>query len=305
MSAFDSDAPLCARSAGSVELVISGNTKNLGDGFIVRRSLPAPERMTVGPFIFFDEMGPAEFSSGQGMNVRPHPHIGLATVTYLFAGEIMHRDSLGFEQPIEPGAINLMTAGKGIVHSERTRPDLLESGQYLHGIQTWMALPDALQEIDPAFVHYPSSALPQIAEGGVRTTVIIGSAYGHRSPVEVHADTLYLEQRCESGATSTLPDNVAERAIYVVGGSVQIAETKIEQGSLAIIANGPASFEAIEEAHVMVIGGEPFGQRHVKWNFVHASRERIDAAARIWTNGGFDRIESDEEFIPLPDDFFD
>ena len=303
MSLLEAIDPKCASSSGDIELTVSAKAKDLG-GFTVRRVLPSPQRMTVGPFIFFDEMGPARFPPGEGMTVRPHPHIGLATVTYLFAGKIMHRDSLGFEQPIEPGAINLMTAGRGIVHSERTPPELLASGQFLHGIQTWMALPEELQEIDPAFVHYAADALPVHEAAGVRSTLIIGDAFGLRSPVAVHASTLYLEQHYGPGSEAALPHTAQERAVYVVSGKLIIDEHAIEAGTLAVLKPGSIRIRADEQSHAMVVGGEPIGSRQVRWNFVHTSEERIEAAAKHWATGGFERISGDDEFIPLPEDFF-
>jgi hypothetical protein len=303
MSAFEASAPQCSEATGGVDLKVSANAKDLG-GFTVRRVLPSPQRMSVGPFVFFDEMGPAQFPPGEGMTVRPHPHIGLATVTYLFAGTIMHRDSLGFAQPIEPGAINLMTAGRGIVHSERTPPELLESGQFLHGIQTWMALPADRQEIEPAFVHYPADDLPVYESSGVRSTLIIGEALGLRSPVSVAAQTLYMEQRYAPGSSAVLPEAAEERGVYVVGGRISIDGVVTEPGTLAVLRAGASRIEAIEQSHVMVIGGESIGERHLQWNFVHTSQERIDAAANDWLEGRFTSIAGDDEFIPLPKDFF-
>jgi len=303
MSAFDANAPRCEDASTSIELTVSAKAKDLG-GFTVRRVLPSPQRMSVGPFIFFDEMGPAQFPPGQGMTVRPHPHIGLATVTFLFAGTIMHRDSLDFEQPIEPGAINLMTAGRGIVHSERTPPELLESGQFLHGIQTWMALPDGLQEIDPAFVHYPADTLPVNESAGVRSTVIIGEAYELRSPVSVHARTLYVEQQYAQDSEALVPETAEERGIYVVAGRLSVDGVELERGTLAILRPGVVRVTAIERSHAMIVGGEPIGERHLRWNFVHTSDARIDAAGTDWLEGRFTSVRGDPEFIPLPEDFF-
>ncbi|HMB73431.1 MAG TPA: pirin family protein, partial [Gammaproteobacteria bacterium] len=252
-----------------------------------------------------DEMGPAQFPPGEGMNVRPHPHIGLATVTFLFSGTIMHRDSLGCAQPIEPGAVNLMTAGRGIVHSERTPPQLLESGQFLHGIQTWMVLPDEEQEIEPAFVHYRADSLPQHEEDDVRSTVIIGEAFNLRSPVEVRLQTLYLEQRYAAGGRCRLPETAEQRGVYVVSGRLEIDGSHIEAGTLAVLGPGHVSATAAEPCHVMIVGGEPVSARHVKWNFVHSSRQRIDSAAKDWIEGRFAAVPDDTEFIPLPEDFFE
>lgn len=301
MTVFATTEPLCSAREGAVELVISPRNRDLG-GFNVRRVLPSPDRKTVGPFIFFDEMGPAQFAPGTGINVRPHPHIGLATVTFLFEGQILHRDSLGYVQPIEPGAINLMTAGRGIVHSERTAPELERDGQSLHGIQTWMALPEDKQEIDPAFVHYPAEDLPTLVEGGCATTVIIGSAYGLTSPVEVHAETIYADHRLDAGAQIKLPSETVERAIYVVSGSVAIDECDLDRGTMGILSSGSAAMTAREQSHVMLIGGAPIGNRHIWWNFVHSSRNRIESAKKQWANGAFQTVPGDDEFIPLPED---
>ena len=303
MTRHEANAPNHTSPGSNVELVVRAKAKDLG-GFTVRRVLPAPEHMTVGPFIFFDEMGPANFPAGEGMNVRPHPHIGLSTVTYLFAGTIMHRDSLGYSMPIEPGAINLMTAGRGIVHSERTPPELMRSGQFLHGIQTWMALPESQQEIDPAFEHVPADELPKHEAGGVRSTVIIGAAFGLTSPVSVHAKTLYVEQHLPAGSQSMLPDTAEERGIYVVSGRLLVDGQTIEPGELAVISPGPVQLAATEDSHAMIVGGEPIGQRSLKWNFVHASAERIQQAGQDWVDGNFAGIAGDPEFIPLPEDFF-
>lgn len=299
MSRLEALEPVCTASSGGVELVIAPRTRDLG-GFEVRRVLPASERRTVGPFIFFDEMGPARFPPGQGINVRPHPHIGLATVTFLFAGEILHRDSLGYVQPIRPGAINLMTAGRGIVHSERTAPELERAGQGLHGIQTWMALPDGAEEIDPAFVHYPAERLPTLAADGVSTTVIIGAAYGAVSPVAVHAETLYAEQRYGAGASAALPA-ADERAVYVVSGRVSVGDCTLDAGTMGVIEPGPARVEAAAASHLMIVGGAPIGRRHIWWNFVHSSAERIEQAKRDWRDGAFGKVPDDDEFIPLPE----
>lgn len=304
MSVFEANVPECASPAGRIELVIRANPKDLG-GFTVSRALPAPERMTVGPFIFFDEMGPAQFPPGEGINVRPHPHIGLATVTFMFAGTIMHRDSLGYALPIEPGAVNLMTAGRGIVHSERTPPELMESGQYMHGLQTWMALPMDEQEIEPEFVHYPADSLPIHEENGVRSTVIIGEAFGLESPVSVRAKTLYVEQRLPAGSTTTLPDTAEERGIYVVNGELSVSEQTLLPGHLAVVSAGNISGTATTDTHIVIIGGEAVGERHLLWNFVHSSAERMADAGRDWIDGKFPVIDGDPEFIPLPEDFFE
>jgi len=299
MSRTEAHEPACTARDGMVELLIEGRSKDLG-GFCVRRVLPSPMRKTVGPLIFFDEMGPADFPPGNGINVRPHPHIGLATVTYLFDGAMLHRDNLGYVQQIQPGAVNLMTAGRGIVHSERTPARLERDGQRLHGIQTWMALPAAKQEIDPAFNHYPMDEIPVVNVDGATTTVIIGKAYGERSPVVTHSDTLYLEQTFEAGVVSPLPDHTAERGVYVVTGEVAVNDEALSPGTMAVLKPGRAVLKAARPSRVMIIGGEPVGSRQIWWNFVHTSQERIDRAKDDWINGRFDRVPGDDEFIPLP-----
>ncbi|UCH47222.1 MAG: pirin family protein [Betaproteobacteria bacterium] len=292
--------PTCTSVPGTVELVIEAKAKDLG-GFSVRRVLPSSRRRMVGPFIFFDHMGPAEFPPGQGIQVRPHPHIGLATVTYLFEGEIMHRDSLGFVQPIQAGAVNLMTAGRGIVHSERAGSDL-ERMSRLHGIQSWMALPTDLEETGPDFVHYPAQDLPQLEQDGLQVRVIIGEAYGVRSPVKSYSPMLYLECRANQGSTLTLPEIYDEQAIYVVSGDVGIGEQKLGSGVMAVVAPGePAEVTANADSRIMVIGGAPLGPRHIWWNFVSSSRERIEQAKVDWQQSRFTTVPGDDEFIPLPD----
>ncbi|MBT8047394.1 MAG: pirin family protein [Xanthomonadales bacterium] len=300
MSKFEAIEPSCSRHPDSVVVLVRGRSKDLG-GFSVRRVLPASMAPRVGPFVFFDEMGPADFPPGQGINVRPHPHIGLATVTFLLEGEILHRDSLGFVQPIQPGAVNLMTAGRGIVHSERTDPERERRGQRLHGLQVWMALPEGKQEIEPAFVHYPRSVLPVSESPGVITTVIIGEYEGLKSPVEVHARTLYLSQQLDAGAYTFIDADVDQLAIYVVSGKINVGQTGIEAGVMAVLKPGEAQLHAEEASQLMVIGGEDMGPRAIFWNFVHTSRARIEDAKRDWREMKFARVPGDDEFIPLPD----
>lgn len=301
MSRLDAIEPVCSEQSDKVEVLITPKSKDLG-GFSVKRVLPASKARSIGPFVFFDEMGPAQFPPGEGINVRPHPHIGLSTVTFLFEGEILHRDSLGFFQPIQPGAVNLMTAGKGIVHSERTSEERLEKGQPLHGIQVWMALPEDSQEIDPAFAHYPKDKLPVIESDGIRTTVIIGTFSHRTSPVEVLPETLYLEQQINAGMASRLTPLVEQRAVYVVEGSVTIGSCDVEKGTMAVLKPGDTvSVLAAEDSRVMIIGGEVLTPRHMFWNFVHSSSERIEEAKRAWKNNEFVMVPGDEEFIPLPE----
>lgn len=301
MSWLEASEPVCRGRQGVVDLVIEPASRDLG-GFSVRRVLPSTDRKMVGPFIFFDEMGPADFPPGEGINVRPHPHIGLATVTYLFRGEMLHRDSLGFVQPIEPGAVNLMTAGSGIVHSERTDPALQASGQHLHGIQIWMALPEALEETDPAFVHYPADTLPRFAGRGVSGAVIIGKAFELVSPVQTFADTLYVHADVDAGASLDLPARVPELAVYVVEGRVGVEGCELATGTMGVLhAGATGRVEATRNSRLIVIGGERMGDRHVWWNFVSSRRERIEEAKQDWLDSRFSPVPGDDEFIPLPD----
>ena len=300
MSQFAATEPVCTKQRDAIRVLVRGRSKDLG-GFCVRRVLPASMARSVGPFVFFDEMGPADFPAGQGINVRPHPHIGLATVTFLFEGEILHRDSLGYVQPIRPGAVNLMTAGSGIVHSERTAPELLESGQRLHGLQVWMALPVDKQEIEPAFVHYPETSLPVVETDGVTTTVIIGEYRRKVSPVAVQAETLYLSMALEAGAEHGLDAEAQQLAVYVVSGAVAIEGQAVEPGELAVLARNDVTLAAAAASRLVVIGGEAPGPRAMFWNFVHSSRERIEQAKQDWRDGKFDPVPGDDEFIPLPD----
>ncbi len=291
--------PTCTSIPGTVKLVIEAKARDLG-GFSVRRVLPSPQRRMVGPFVFFDHMGPAEFPPGEGIQVRPHPHIGLATVTYLFEGEIMHRDSLGFVQPIQAGAVNLMTAGRGIVHSERAGSDL-ETTSRLHGIQSWMALPTDQEETAPEFVHYPANDLPELEQDGLQVRVIIGEAYGVRSPVKSYSPMLYLECRAKQGSTMTLPDRYDEQAVYVVSGEIVIDGQRLASGVMGVMSPARKSqITANADCRVMVIGGAPVGPRHIWWNFVSSSRERIERAKLDWQHKRFAMVPGDDEFIPLP-----
>ncbi len=300
MSFQEAVEPQCTETKGSVELIIEPQVKDLGE-FTVRRVLPAPEKQMVGSFIFFDHMGPAEFPPGEGIQVRPHPHIGIATVTYLFEGEIMHRDNLGFVQPIQCGAVNLMTTGSGMVHSERAGDDLNETSR-LHGIQSWMALPVEEQEHDPEFKHYPAEDIPQTDVGGVQVRVIIGEAYGHTSPVHAYSATLYLECVMPKGSEITLPDQYEELGAYVVTGSVSIDDTSYSEGVMAVAADGRTmTLSANEDSRVMVVGGDNLGERYLYWNFVSSSKERIEQAKSDWRDGKFAQVPGETEFIPLPD----
>ena len=284
-------------------MIIEPRTRDLG-GFSVRRILPSIERQMVGPFIFFDHLGPAEFAPGRGIDVRPHPHIGLSTVTYLFEGEIVHRDSLGFEQPIRPGAINWMTAGRGIVHSERTGAEARKGASRIHGIQLWVALPQAHEETAPAFHHHAEDSLPLLEERGVRLRVLLGSAYGARSPVSIFSPLFYVDAALPAGGELRLPAEHAERALYVVEGEVACGSERFAALRMVVFpSGGDAVLRAERSTRLVLLGGAPLdGPRHVWWNLVSSSRERIERAKRDWQDGRFPKVPSDDkEFIPLPE----
>jgi redox-sensitive bicupin YhaK (pirin superfamily) len=283
-----------------IDLLIKPATKDLGE-FTVRRSLPDPRRQRVGPFIFFDHMGPAEFPPDTGVNVRAHPHIGLATVTYLFEGEILHRDSLGCVQAIRPGAVNWMTAGKGIVHSEKVTPEIKASGQKLHGLQVWVALPGDKEEIEPRFEHYPDEEIPWVELDGARVRIVIGSAYGANSPVKTESETLYVEVNIEAGGSLELP-LTEELGVYVVDGSVNLGGETVSDGVLAVLKNNSsASISSAGGARAMIIGGATLpGERILWWNFVSSSRERMEQAKKDWRERRFPEVPGEADFIPLP-----
>lgn len=285
---------------GAVEMILQPREKDLG-GFSVRRLLPTARRKMVGPWIFFDHMGPARFPAGSGINVRPHPHIGIATVTYLFEGEILHRDSLGSLQPIRPGDINLMVTGRGMVHSERERPEVTASEHALNGLQLWLALPESDEETEPAFHHYPGNDIPTTTIDGVPVRVMMGSAYGVSSPVRLHSETLYLEADLQPGQTLPLPE-AEERAVYVVSGALSAQDTEMPGQSMTIFSNQPGIVvKATQPSRIALIGGAPVGKRFIEWNFVSSRQERIEQAKRDWQQGRFPKVPGDEEeFIPLP-----
>lgn len=286
--------------AASVQLRIEPREKSLGE-FTVRRVLPAVARRMLGPFVFFDHMGPADFPPGKGIQVRPHPHIGLATITYLFEGEIIHRDDLGVVQAIQTGAVNLMTAGRGIVHSERAGDDLNELS-HLHGIQSWIALPVEDEEAEPSFLHYPASDLPEIDVNGVRVRVIMGTAFGHTSRVKTYSETLYLECRLPAGTEIEIPAVTGDLGAYSVEGEVQIEDGSFPGGVLAVAKDGESlRIQAKVDSRVMIIGGDNLGERHLWWNFVSSSRERLEQAKDDWKEGRFGKVPGDDEFIPLPE----
>jgi hypothetical protein len=296
-------APGDAAAADAIDLVIVPRSVDLG-GFAVRRALPHVKRRMVGPFIFFDHFGPVEFRTGQGIDVRPHPHIGLATVSFLFDGEIMHRDSLGSAVAIHPGDVNLMTAGRGIVHSERTAPDHRAGGERLHGLQLWVAMPAADEEITPSFAHHDQAELPIIAGDGKSVRVVVGSLYGQRSPVPTLSDTIMADAALTPGAVLPIDAQAEERALYVVAGEVDVAGDRFAAGRLLVFRPGDAmAVTAASEARVVLVGGAAMdGPRHVWWNFVSSRKERIEQAKADWKLGRFDTVPGDEnEFIPLPE----
>jgi redox-sensitive bicupin YhaK (pirin superfamily) len=295
-----SDSP---KASGGIELVLLPRAHDIG-GFEVRRALPAQERQMVGPFIFFDQMGPGEFLAGRGLDVRPHPHIGLSTVTYLFDGCILHRDSLGSQQPIDPGDVNWMTAGRGIAHSERTDPALRDHSNRLFGIQSWVALPKAAEETAPGFVHHPAASLPFAEDDGVRLRLIAGEGWGLKAPVAVSSPLFYADSTLAPGAALPLPDEHEERAAYILNGEVTVAGTRFDPGQMLVfrardrlaLHSGPTG------ARVLLLGGAAMdGPRYLFWNFVSSSRERIEQAKSDWEGGRFGKVPGDEmEFIPLP-----
>ena len=302
--------PGCPDAAGldAIETLIIPRARDLG-GFEVRRALPAPKRQMVGPFIFFDQAGPAEFVTGQGVDVRPHPHIGLATVTYLYRGEFQHRDSLGTNQIILPGAVNWMIAGRGVTHSERTSEATRKAPHSLFGIQTWVALPESDEEVSPSFEHHGKTALPVIENEGVSIRLLLGRAYGETAPASVLSDTFYADVTMQPGARFPLPDDHEDRGLYIVEGSVTIAGQAFDAGRMMVfrprdhitVAAGPGG------ARLMALGGATLeGPRYIWWNFVASSREKIEAAKEewrraAWGQGQFDLPPDDRaEFIPLP-----
>ena len=291
-----------AKAADLIESVIVPRARDLG-GFEVRRALPAAERQMVGPFIFFDQFGPVLMRAGQGIDVRPHPHIGLATVTWLFDGSIYHRDSLGSQQPIAPGELNWMTAGRGIVHSERTDAAELARDRQVFGIQSWVALPKAVEDTAPAFEHVAMERLPLIEDRGVAVRVVAGSVYGATSPVKTHSDLFYADVQLAAGSVLPLPADHEERGIYVAEGAVVIADQSFAAGRLLVFRPGDAiSVKAQTDARIMLLGGEPMdGPRHIWWNFVSSSKDKIEAAKDDWKRGRFAIVPGDEtDFIQLP-----
>ncbi len=305
MSIETSVESLCTEQLGTcsaIDLSILPKEHDLG-GFSVRRVLPAVTRRMIGPWIFFDHMGPAIFPPGEGIDVRPHPHINLATVTYLFEGEMLHKDSLGNDLTINPGEINLMVAGKGIVHSERQRKEIKANNNKLEGLQLWLALPESYEEIDPEFHHYDALDIPTTTINDVPIRVLIGSAYDLTSPVKTFAKTLYIEAKLKKGQNLKLPGSVQERGLYIVRGKLKAKDSTLEQYSMTIFhPEQDVTVTAEHDTQLVVIGGESLPYRHIWWNFVSSRKERIEQAKLDWKRGIFPKVPGDEvEFIPLPE----
>ena len=305
MSFFPGKDPILgdAPSSDAIAQIIVPRTVDLG-GFQVHRVLPSSRQRMVGPFIFFDHMGPAIFRAGDGVDVRPHPHIGLSTVTYLFDGEIVHRDSLGSALPIRPGAVNLMTAGRGIVHSERTAADHRDGGEPLHGLQLWAALPAKDEEMTPAFAHTAAADIPELRDNGLTLRVIAGSMQGLASPVATTWETIFAEAHLKTGSTLPIGAEHEERALYVVSGEIEIAGDRNGGERLLLLKPGArVEVKAVSDAHVILVGGAAMdGPRHIWWNFVSSRKDRIEAAKADWKAGRFDLVPGDsKEFIPLPE----
>jgi redox-sensitive bicupin YhaK (pirin superfamily) len=299
----DKDPAEPARETPRIAFVLEGKMRDLG-GFSVRRVLPAMHHRRVGPFVFFDHMGPFNVEPGRDVEVRPHPHIGLATVTYLFDGEIIHRDSLGSKQAIVPGDVNLMTAGRGIVHSERTDEEAIKRGGLAHGLQCWVGLPTKDEECEPAFSHTPSRDIPTAEHGGFEVRVVLGSAYGVTSPVPVKSSTLFVDARMGAGQTLEPPADAQELAAYVVEGKVTCDGAEFEGGTMLVFRGSERPVVKAEEtSHVVLIGGASLdGERYLFWNFVSSSKERLERAKADWKAGRFPKVPGDEtEFIPLPE----
>lgn len=287
-----------------IEMVIDQRRRDLGSGFEVGRVLPFARRRMIGPFIFFDHMGPIDLAPGldRQFDVRAHPHIGLSTVSYLFSGEIMHRDSLGYEQPIRPRQVNWMTAGSGITHSERFE-HARAVGDRLHGIQAWVALPVEFEETTPSFTHHAGADLPAWNDGGVDGHLIAGSAYGLTASAQTHSPLFYAHLDMAAGAVAEVPDTYRERALYIAAGAVEMHGERYEAGQMLVLGAGASHFRAKAPSTVMVLGGEPIGERHLFWNFVSSSRDRLAQAAADWKAGRMKLPDADNaEFIPLPDE---
>lgn len=287
-----------------IELIIDKRKRDLGGGFEVGRVLPFAKRRMVGPFIFFDQMGPVEFAPGipRELDVRPHPHIGLSTVTYLYSGAMTHRDSLGFMQEIQPGAVNWMTAGKGITHSERLEHARMH-GALMHGIQAWVALPKEDEEVEPGFWHHGAETLPVWSEPGLKGRLIAGAAEGMDAGVKVRSPMFYMHWDMAAGARRKVPDEYSERAVYVAAGAAEVAGEPLGAGQMAVLGKGDVVVSAKEASTIMVLGGEPVGERFIFWNFVSSSKDRLEQAKEDWKQGRMKLPDGDDqEFTPLPED---
>lgn len=300
---MDAQSASAAAMESSLETVVVPRSSDLGGGFKVLRALPSAGRRMVGPFVFLDQMGPVRLPAGNGLDVRPHPHIGLATVTYLFEGQILHRDSLGSVQPIRPGELNWMVAGRGIAHSERTPAELRRTSVALSGIQAWVALPAAREEADPSFAHHGAGALPVLEEPGLSLRLIAGRLFGAEAPVPIFSDLFYADVRLDDRARLLLPAEYEERAAYVVEGAVTVDGRTFPSGQLLVFRPGAVlALQALSPTRLMLLGGAAMdGPRHVWWNFVSSSRERIEQAKEDWRAGRFAPVPGDDEFIPLPE----
>ena len=287
----------------SALLQLTGHDKDLGGGFVVRRMLPGARRQAIGPFLFFDHFGPVTIKPGTSHDVRPHPHIGLATVTYLFEGAIMHRDSLGVEQRIEPGAVNWMTSGRGIVHSERGPENLRDSAYVNHGLQLWAALPLESEEVEPAFFHTPAADIPVVTDGVAEVRVLVGEAFGEKSPVKTFSKTIYLDVTMSRAGRLELPPLAEELAIYVVGGEVYVDGQSAGVGTLTVLTpESTAILTGSAPCRLAVIGGEPLdARRYIWWNFVSSHKDRIVRASEEWLSQSMGQVPGEKEFIPLPE----
>lgn len=307
MSRFNTPDPILgdAASVDTIQNILIPRSRDIG-GLMVGRVLPAVGQRMVGPFIFFDEMGPGELIAGTGMDVRPHPHINLATVTYLFDGQIRHRDSLGYDMLIEPGAVNLMTAGSGIVHSERSDASARENDQRIHGIQSWLALPEAYEEVAPSFEHISTLALPTLHDEGLFVRVIFGDFAGLRSPIKTYGGPFYLDVRMQPGAAMSVPGSVEERAVFIVAGELEVDGVVFGADQMLVLKEGVAITlrnRSERPVRLNIVGGDAMdGPRHIWWNFVSSRKERIEQAKEEWRQGRFDTVPGDEaDFIPLPE----
>lgn len=279
--------------------ILEPKIKDLG-GFTIQRYIPQVGYKHIGPWVFFDHAGPASFDAGKGIDVRPHPHIGLATVTYLFEGELIHRDSLNIVQPIRPGALNIMIAGKGVVHSERTDADYRRQPHTLHALQLWCALPDMYETCEPSFLHYTSEEIPHYKKDGIQARILMGTAHGKTSPAHAYADALYVEYHINAGRSITLPE-APQRALYLLSGKADMNNDMLEKHMFVVVEEGNIIIHAKTDLHMVLIGGTSVGPRHIDWNFVASDKQLIEEAKLRWKAGDFAHVPGDDEYIPLPD----